>query len=346
MKVYITSFTHKGRELAAAVELKMLSLNYEVVWQHKPSCLSDWTRDAFQEGDALVFICACGIAVRSIAPFLEDKYKDPAILVLDEMGRYVIPLVSGHAGGANQMAGILAGWTNGQAVITTATDIHGIFAVDVFAKKNGLLLTDKERAKKISAGLLEGRKLTLYCCEPVEGRCPGEVAVLRHLPDYDGRGKKGGKPELEAAVTPYFVDEKSDILALIPRVLTVGIGCKKNIPFEVIDKEVRLHFKEAGLSLLAVERIASIDLKKQEPGIAQLSKKMGVPFETYTPQELNKVPGLFTASDFVKQAAGVDNVCERAAVAGGKMGRLLTKKTAHNGVTVAVAQREWRIYFE
>ena len=117
--------------------------------------LSEWTRKVFKTGNTLIFIGACGIAVRAIAPFIEDKTTDPGVLVVDENARFVIPILSGHLGGAVDEAHTVARILDAQAVITTATDVRGEFAVDVFAKNNDLIISDMKKAKDFTARLLE-----------------------------------------------------------------------------------------------------------------------------------------------------------------------------------------------
>ena len=117
-----------------------------MVWQRP---LNDWAREMFASMDALIFIGATGIAVRAIAPLVQDKFYDPAVLVMDELGQFCILLLSGHVGGANELAETISQLTGSQAVITTATDVNHQFAVDVFARKNGLKIADRELAKEI-----------------------------------------------------------------------------------------------------------------------------------------------------------------------------------------------------
>lgn len=114
--------------------------------------LSEWTGSMFGQKRALVFIGAAGIAVRAIAPFVRDKMTDPPVVAVDEAGHFCIPLLSGHVGGANELAERMACWLQGIPVITTATDINGIFAVDVFAARRGLCITDRKRPKKFLPG--------------------------------------------------------------------------------------------------------------------------------------------------------------------------------------------------
>ncbi|MBQ4416882.1 MAG: cobalamin biosynthesis protein CbiG, partial [Butyrivibrio sp.] len=139
--------------------------------------LDAWTRDAFASYDALIYIGASGIAVRAVAPYLKDKTTDPAVLVIDETGRFVIPLVSGHLGGSNALAKRIADITGAEAVITTATDRHGVFAVDEWARVQGFYVANPERFKSVSAMLFNGESVTVHSVIPVDGKPPAGVSL-------------------------------------------------------------------------------------------------------------------------------------------------------------------------
>ena len=145
--------------------------------------LSEWTGSMFEEKRALVFIGAAGIAVRAIAPFVRDKMTDPPVVAADEAGHFCIPLLSGHVGGANELAERMADWLQGIPVITTATDVNGVFAVDVFAVRSGLCITDRKEAKEISAWLLDGGKVGFFC----DPECRGEGVWIRALKKQEFR---------------------------------------------------------------------------------------------------------------------------------------------------------------
>ena len=123
--------------------------------------LTQWSGRQFSEKNAMIFIGAAGIAVRAAAPWIRDKFADPPVIVIDETARFVIPLLSGHVGGANELACELAAFLGAVPVITTATDRNGLFAVDLFAAGNGLVLTDRKMAREISARILEGKTVGL-----------------------------------------------------------------------------------------------------------------------------------------------------------------------------------------
>ena len=158
------------------------------------SSLEGWTAWAWARADALVFVGAAGIAVRAIAPHVRDKFSDPAVVSVDEVGRFVVPLLSGHVGGANELARRVAALTGGQAAVSTATDVNGLFAVDVWARERGMAITDRVLAKEVSAALLEGRPVGFasdfgHPCP--EGLTAGPAERLTQAADARRRGALG-----------------------------------------------------------------------------------------------------------------------------------------------------------
>ena len=292
---------------------------------------ADWAGAGFQEADALVFVCASGIAVRAVAPHVKDKRTDPAVLVLDEGGTFVIPLLSGHLGGANALAEALAKQLGATPVLTTATDVNGLFAVDVFAKANDLYIEDMALAKAVSAALLAGEKVGFRSDLPVEGALPA--------------GLTAGEADLGILVSA--ADEKPfpRTLRLIPRRYTAGLGCRRGKSEEELEAFLMENLARCGVGVYELKALASIDLKKDEPGLVSLAGKLAVPFLTYSAEELQQVSGDFTPSAFVKETTGVDSVCERAAVLASG-GQLIERKVAENGMTFALAKQEEAIRFE
>lgn len=301
---------------------------------------SAWAGEKFSDSDALIFIGATGIAVRSIAPYVVSKKSDPAVLVIDECGKFVISLLSGHLGGANELTLKAAEILQAVPVVTTATDLHHRFAVDVFAKRNNCSIFNMKAAKEVSAALLAGKKVGFYSEFPVKGELP--EGLIRCA---------GGQEHTEAdcgiAVTVHTSCRPfPSTTQVVPKCLTLGMGCRRGKDAQGISEAAQKVLDRSGFYKEAFEQIASIDLKKDEQGILSLSKDWQIPFVTYAENELKQVPGEFTPSPFVKKITGVDNVCERSAVLASDNGRLIQKKTGENGVTTAVAAREWRIHFE
>lgn len=284
---------------------------------------------AFAQSDALIFVGACGIAVRKIAPFVRDKRTDPAVVCIDEGANFVISLLCGHIGGANVLAAELAQLLGAVPVITTATDVNGRFSVDAWASRHGFTIEDMALARAVSAAILEG-DVPLCCEAPVIGTLPKGVIASSSggLGIYIGCRTR----------SPF---ERT--LHLTPRVLHIGLGCRRGTTREAIEEAIQSVLTENKLSASALCGVYSIDLKKEEEGLLDACRANDWPLSFYSAGELAAVPGEFTASPFVRSVTGVDNVCERAALLGAE--HLIVKKTAKNGVTVAVAEEDWEVDF-
>ena len=303
--------------------------------------LAAWTADRFSREDALVYVSATGIAVRAIAPHVRDKFSDPAVVSVDEAGAFVVPLLSGHVGGANDLARSIATVTGGQAVVSTATDVNGLFAVDEWAARNNLAIVERGIAKQVSAALLEGCTVGFFTDEPLSWDVPPGVVPVAHEGASALQGERSGAwagelgfaVSLDDAIAPF-----ASTLHLVPRVVTVGAGCRKGCDPGVLEQAVDDALRSAGVSRHAVVSLASIDVKREEAALHRLAQQRGWELRFYTADELAAVPGEFNGSDFVKRTVGVDNVCERAALCGG--GTLLLGKQARNGTTVAIARSD------
>ena len=408
MKLSIICFSLTGLHTAERLEQAWKRQGAEVLLAKKSKYLEDsivgstsaWAGERFRQDDGIVFVGACGIAVRSIAPYVASKKSDPAVLVVDECGTFVISLLSGHLGGANDLALETAKILNAQPVVTTATDLHSRFAVDVFAKKNGCGIRNMKAAKEVSAALLAGKKVGFYSEFPWSGELPeGLVEVDSHsclscsagesaekLPEADSHLSSscsiGGISEKQAEVDNHsdsscYVGESADgwtededgavyptypvgiavtihpsctpfpsTVQIIPLVVTLGMGCRRNKDADGIRKAAETCLSNADIFQSAVSGLASITLKKDEPGLNALAKEWKIPFFTYEPEQLLKAKGDFTPSVFVQSVTGVDNVCERSAVLGADNGTLIQKKSGGDGVTAALALRKWEVHFE
>ena len=282
----------------------------------------------------LLFIGAAGIAVRYIAPWVRDKFTDPAVLVMDERGRYVIPVLSGHVGGAVRLARELAEETGAEAVITTATDVQGKFAVDVFAEENGLYLEDREEARAISAAVLEGERIALFTESPecqVKGKVPQEICLC-------GTWEEAASFPHRILVADSAREPEEGTLLLRPKNVAAGIGCRRGISAELLESGLKSALAEHGLVMGQVQALASIDLKKEEPALLALAEKYRIPFAVYTAEELREIREVTSRSDFVERTAGVDNVCERAALLCGKGGTLIQGKRIGESMTSALVK--------
>ena len=333
--IAMTAFTARGDELASKLAA---SLGGSVRGKDQP--LANWTRESFASCDALIFVGAAGIAVRSIAPYIQSKALDPAVLCVDETGRWIIPILSGHLGGANALARRLAALTGGEAVITTATDLNSLFAVDLWAKAQNMAVLQPERIKNVSAKILRGETITIDCPYPIAGTPPEYIRLGRDadvIVSYRRREPlKHCHCEPVTDVTGVAI-RPPEALQLVPRVLTLGIGCKRGTDAGTLKAAFQQFCIERGICPKAINGAASIDLKQDEAGLLTFCKAHGWPLRFYSAEELRGAPGDFTASAFVEATTGVDNICERAAVLASG-GKLIEKKYARGGVTFAVAE--------
>ena len=301
--------------------------------------VGEWAREQMEEKRVLLFIGACGIAVRAVAPYITDKRSDSPVLVMDEKGRYVIPVLSGHMGGANEAACLIARIAGAEPVITTATDLNRSFAVDLFAKNNSLSVVNKEGIAGVSSRVLAGEDITIS----IEtghiqdgSRIPAGVHRVSYPPEH----------KVDIVVTS---EEKvfDTVILLKPKEYVIGMGCRRGKEADQLEVFIMRSMKELGIMPMQLLALASIEHKCSEPGFLKWSRKYNLPFITYSAEELKRVEGSFHESAFVKDKVGVDNVCERAALrACGYGGVLVYEKHAEDGITIAIARREWSVKFD
>lgn len=334
IRISVICFTEQGRILAERIREVGSMTDSETEVFYKPAeGVAVWAGEQLEKKRAVVFIGACGIAVRAVAPYIRDKLTDSPVLVLDEKGRYVIPILSGHMGGANEMARLLAGRLGAEPVITTATDLNDVFAADLFAKENGLQIMNREGIAKVSSKALEGGRISIS----IEEECK---KFLRHIPEELERIPYPPAEEVDILVSTKKEDSERAVLILKPKEYYIGIGCKKNKTKEEIGAYIHENLRKIGITVSDVAGIASIIRKKDEAGICEWAAENRVPFLTYSEEELSAVEGDFQSSNFVKQTVGVDNVCERSAwKASGEAGIMVLGKQAADGMTIAVAKR-------
>ncbi|MBR1555135.1 MAG: cobalt-precorrin 5A hydrolase [Oscillospiraceae bacterium] len=332
MKIALLSVTEQGRILSQRIanQLAEHEIQRFCFYRHTDETavsfqnIAQQTEILFPKFDTLIFLCACGIAVRSIASHIQSKASDPAVLVLDDNGKFVISLLSGHLGGANALTEIIAEKLHAVPVITTATDTGKKFSPDSFASANDLIITDLSAAKEIASAVLIGEKIGFYS-------------------DYAYQNKPEILIENQNCRTGICITANPErkpfpvTLLLIPRNLVLGIGCKKGTSAGQISETVRKALDSVQIPENRICAVSSIDLKKEESGLLEFCQNRNLPFFTYSAEILASAEGEFTASDFVKHITGTDNICERSAVIHSQ-GNLILKKYAENGVTVALAE--------
>jgi cobalt-precorrin 5A hydrolase/precorrin-3B C17-methyltransferase len=286
--------------------------------------------ERFRAGDTLICVMAAGIAIRVLAPYLRSKRDDPAVIVLDEEGRHVVPLLGGHAAGANRLAGEIAAFLGGEAVITTASDVRGLIAPDEVARRLGLAIDDPMALRRVTALLVDGKTVCIESREDpgVEGY--GWVPPGGDTSSYEGR--------LLISHLKTAPGSRIPAARLIPRTVVAGIGCRRGTPAGEIVDAIETACDRNGVDARAVGMLASIDIKRDETGILEAAATLGTATTFYPAAALAGVgrPG----SDFVAGTAGTPAVCEPAALlaAGGGDG-LISSKEVFGRVTVALAVR-------
>ncbi|MGP1569355.1 MAG: cobalt-precorrin 5A hydrolase [Eubacteriales bacterium] len=356
MKIAIISFTQNGGRLCKKIDkfLKdegILSTPYLLSKTFKnndlfsvTTSLSEWTGKQFLECNAIIFVGATGIAVRAIAPYIKSKDKDPAIICIDELANYVISLLSGHLGGANELCLNIADKIGAKPIISTATDLNGVFAVDTWAKREKLSVQNTKAIKAVSSKILNKENVYLYSDYDINGEIPKYLVVTDEFEFFNSI--KAGKVGIYISDRSVFHEFDDNMLWLTPCNLHLGFGCKKNVSDLQVETLFFQIMDEYDFKNNRVLDMNSIDIKANEVALLNLSKKLNIEFKTFSAESLKSVQGNFTPSNFVKSTVGVDNVCERAAMlAAGKNAKLLVKKTSLNGVTMAIAEEPVSIKF-
>lgn len=340
MRAAVYSFSLRGAQLSKKVGAFLESLGYEVSVEalakyaeeaNLPAMAGNHyqvTEKAFKDCQAVVYVGSVGIAVRSIAPYIKSKLVDPAVISIDECGSFVIPLISGHIGGANELARVLAAHIGGQVCVTTATDVNGLFAVDEWAARNRMVICSLNAAKDFAGALVHNDIVGVYSDFPVLEPLPRNMELTSEF----GKYPVGMAVTLDKSAKPF-----TTTVLLLPKIVHLGIGCRKNTPMENIEALVLAELERLKIDKRCVVSIASVDLKKDEAGLLAFAEKYKWLTKFYSAEELSKVEGDFTPSDFVANVVGVSNVCERSAVLASGGGKLLLRKTSLNGVTLAIA---------
>ncbi len=302
--------------------------------------LSELVAAEFNNFGQHIFITAAGIAVRCIAPLVADKTVDPAVLVLDQRGAFVVSLLSGHLGGANALAERVAGLVGGVAVITTATDTEGLPAADLLAAREGLRIGNPGAVRAVNAAFLAGERVGLY--DP-EAWLRGGMSVeeLQHfelladaaaLDDFWARKPRG----TVVRVSWKKIKPSENCLWLIPPALCFGVGCRRGAGAEEVLGLVRETCAAEGWDARATACLASAKIKEDEPGLVAAARELGVSLRVFVAEELAPYPPM-EVSVKALEAVGLPGVCEPAARAAAGGGRLLVKKRISGPVTLAAA---------
>lgn len=350
MKVAIISVSLRGARLAQQVKHSIAS---DAVCyckegkgtgqeEHSFSSLKAIIGTVFHEYAYVLCIMATGIVVRLIAPYIEHKSKDPAIVVMDERGQHAISLLSGHLGGANEWAQTIALAVGADPVITTATDVNGLPAPDVLARQLQMKVESFTALVAVNAAIVAGETVPYYVdgalfeADQYVAHATEFVAGHSNVSLWDGVSPIPGPAVL---ISHRLVTVGDAVLVLRPPAVTVGIGCRRDTPMPYIAAAVQDVMDKHQLSPLAVHTAASVDVKSDEQGLLDAVANFGWSIVFYSKEEmapLIEALGL-EESSFVKSTIGVGNVCETTALLAAKSHTLLQQKAVYPQTTVAVA---------
>lgn len=344
----IYAVTPKGVELARIiadalggsvfVPMRMVdadSETQEIGFESLRACVTE----GFGHFSAHVFITAAGIAVRAIAPHLVSKDVDPAVVVMDQNGRHVVSLLSGHLGGANDLATVVAQLVGGVAVITTATDTEKLPSLDLVAVEVGCTIHNIGAVKHVNGALLADEKVLLDDPADVLGLKHGAFEKYFLAAELVPFSEEDAPSVVVSWRSAELLEPEEKTLLLHPKVLCVGVGSKRGVPKEAVLGLIRDTFQKRDLALESVAYLASVDAKADEEGIIEAAEELGVPFVSFAADVLDGV-NVPNPSDAPKRAVGTKSVAEAAALhcASLKHGaRLVVEKEKGDGVTCAVA---------
>lgn len=349
-KIAIVCITENGKNLAIKINEKLPDSHVYIVKNKKNNLNHDGTNpniflvekkvselvgDLFKKYQSILFIMATGIVVRTIAPYIVNKFSDPAILVTDEKGRNVISLLSGHMGGANEVTNNISNLIGANPVITTATDVNKKSSLDMIAKKLNAYIDDfRENVKDVNAMLVNNGQVGIYIDGDYEIDTRG-FNVLDSLNEIN---------DLEKAV---LITNKNNLenidfnnnkyIKVIPKNLVIGIGCRRNTESELLENSLKDFLSNNNIDIKAIKEIGSIDIKKDEKAIIDLSISLEVPFKTLSANEISKVDYLFDKSEFVKKNVGVYCVAEPVAHILSN-GNLIIEKHKYKGITFSIGR--------
>ena len=310
-------------------------------------------RAGFGRYDSLVCIMATGIVVRILAPLIVHKTSDPAVVVLDQKGKYAISLLSGHLGGANDLAREMASISGGEAVITTATDVAGELSFDTFAKKHDMAIENIGQLKHISGALLSGKKVNVFTDKNAAELYPelakeqkrGMIAILPLSEFFKTYTIESNIPAVvideRLFVSNSTVPQAAPVLYLRPRTICAGIGCKRNMEQKPIEEVLLQTLKEEGIHPLSLKCIATIPLKSDEPGIIGTAANLNVPLQIIPTEEIENLDisqlGIQT-SEFVASQTGVLSVSTACSYLASDKGTILRDKAKYKGITIALSK--------
>lgn len=307
----------------------------------------------FASYDKVLCIMATGIVVRVIAPLIRHKSVDPAIVVMDERGQYAISLLSGHLGGANEWTAEIAQAVGAEPVITTATDVNGLLAPDVLARKLGLQVENFDTLVAVNSALVNGENVSYYMDEELVYAKEYEALAKEYgihtamvcLEEDVSRGNQMPKDAVKVIITDKVMRLEGQTLYLRPKTVTLGIGCRRGTSKELIREAVLDSLANQGIALKSVITAASVSVKADEVGLLEAMDELNIPIVFYDQAQMAPLiaTDALEESEFVKKTIGVGNVCETTALLAGKSHKLVQNKTLYPKTTVAISLADWSL---
>ena len=309
--------------------------------------VGDFVKETYSMVDALVAVMATGITIRAVAPLLESKLTDPAVVGVDARGKFVISLLSGHFGGANELSRTIAKGIGATPVITTASDVMGKMSADEIAKILHLTIQNPESLVSLNSAIVNGDHIVVVLIGDVKipvnivscyeiKKAESGMQALEIISQYDAGVIIANEPlSIAKFVKPFTILKTKNIV--------VGLGARKDSTKESMIEAVNTVLERVHIPLERIDRFATVDIKRKSKQMVEAVESLGAPLEFLSVDALRSVSysNLSPDSAMVQEKIGVGGVCERAALLiAGKNSKLLMKKTKLNGVTVAVAEGE------
>ena len=346
IRIAIIAVTEKGKNTAEKIALGLE--NVDVFFQKRG--IKELTGELFNKYECIIFVSACGIAVRCISPFLKSKFEDPAVLVVDDNGNNVISLLSGHIGGANEITLKIADILNANPVITTSTDANKKGALDVIVSKIGGYVENlRESAKLVNSYLVDDKRVGIYFDSDYESEKDSLNLSGFELIDEKTEIDAIAKLDVLVSVTDKlrcWVDEiiynikkdneeKEDLIyiKLVPRRIALGMGCRKNTETEKMIEEFSIFSALNNIHPAAIVNTGSLIIKKDEKCMIDLSKAICAEFNLFDVDEICTCDYMFDKSEFVKKNTGVYSVAQPSAYL--LSGNVISEKYKNNGTTFA-----------
>lgn len=327
-RIIFAYITPGGRALARRLS-ESLCRQDVLIYSYSELIRNQLIKEFWQRGTGFVFIMAAGIVIRAIAPLLINKLDDPAVIVMDEAGHHAVSLLSGHLGGANELARILALGAGGRAVITTASDALGLVALDMWARVQDLVPDNPAALKKASAALIASGRLKTY----TDCRVCSLPAGLNEVCDPG---------DAHLIISPYLIPGAKPVLHLYPRIFALGIGCKRDISPQTLERAAEEFLKRHKVSNKALFTLASIETKKDEACLSALAQKWELDIRFFTADQLNTIP-VKEPSHYAMEAVGAYGVAEPSAILATGNGRLRFQKEKIGGITLALGERAFAL---